>query len=350
MIIYRTNQATRKLRFFWGQKQPNIHSGDSRLKADSILRTAPDQQNLVIDLHNINLHLGMRHILRDLTLQLQRGELAVLYGANGAGKSTFLKLLAGLQSQAKVSGDGRVLGEVIWPRIAASRAQLGYMPQHGGLYEELSVRENVEFRLAMLDSKKIHASAEACANEHGLIQVWQQKLGQLSGGWKQRVAFAIALLAQPALLILDEPTAGVDLEAKAQIWSRIAQLKQNGMTILVSSHDADEARRADLLINLQDGHINYFGAPTQLCQHIKLCCVLLEIEVKSETNHILSILQQHPACLFIEQQTHATKIVWQDESSLQALCHQMSVKITPLAPELEDGLRAALRLAEKKNA
>jgi ABC-2 type transport system ATP-binding protein len=320
-------------------------------KADSDLHatTETDQQSLVIDLHNINLHLGMRHILRDLTLQLQRGEVAVLYGANGAGKSTFLKLLAGLQSQAKVSGEGRVLGEAIWPRIAASRARLGYMPQHGGLYEELSVRENIEFRLAMLDSKNIRTSADACANQHGLTQVWQQKLGQLSGGWKQRVAFAVALLAQPALLILDEPTAGVDLEAKAQIWARIAQLKKSGLTIIVSSHDADEARRADLLLNLQDGRINYFGAPTQLCQHIKLCCFLLEIDAKSDTDRILSILRQHPACLFLDQQTHSTKIVWQDESTLLALCHQLSVKVTPLEANLEDGLRAVLRLAERKN-
>lgn len=319
------------------------------MKADpaSLLRTS--EQPLVIDLHQMNLHLGSRHILRDLSLQLSAGQVAVLYGANGAGKSTFLKLLAGLQSQAKVSGNGKVLNEQIWPRLAASRRRLGYMPQHGGLYEELSVRENIEFRLAMLDSENIQASAQACAHEHGLSPVWQQKLGQLSGGWKQRVAFAIALLAQPALLILDEPTAGVDLEAKAQIWSRIAQLKNMGLTILVSSHDAEEARRADLLINLQDGHINYIGAPAQLCQYIDLCEIRLTPDSTPEFTNDLHQLQQYSNCLFIEQQAHTIKIVWRGRTTLQVLCNQMKMAVELLEPDLEDGLRAVLRLAEKEN-
>lgn len=309
-----------------------------------------DQSNknaLVIDLHHIYLQINRRPILRDLSMQLPAGKVAVLYGANGAGKSTLLKLLAGLQSQAKVSGSGMILGNPIWPRAAHTRTKLGYMPQHGGLYEELSVRENIEFRLSMLGNSNVKQDARACAAEHGLDQVWQQKVGQLSGGWQQRVAFAVALLTQPALLILDEPSAGVDLEAKAQIWSRIELLKKNGMSVLVSTHDPDEARRADHLINLQAGQIHYVGAPASLIQQLDLCGISIPSTLLSDAQ--LSTLKNHTACLFIDTHDSMTKIIWQGKTSLQEIGSSLSLEADFFSPSLEDGLRGVLRIAEKKH-
>lgn len=201
-----------------------------------------------------------RQLLQGLSLSLWPGQVYLLYGANGAGKSSLLKLLAGLlegQAGLRMQGEGEVLGLPLWGRRAAQRAQLGYMPQQGGLYEELSVAENLHFRAEVLDLPATSALQQAQA--HGLQSVWGQRVGQLSGGWRQRVAFAASLLATPRLLLLDEPTAGVDLEAKAQIWARVQALRAAGVCVLVSSHDSEDALQCQQLLALAQGRLCFQG-------------------------------------------------------------------------------------------
>ena len=314
------------------------------------MKPEPDASNWIIDLQDVSLQHGNRTILHHLHLQLRRGVVAVLYGANGAGKSTLLKLLAGLQTQAKVTGVGTVLEEKLWPRPAAARARLGYMPQHGGLYEELTVQENIAFRLAMFGIANVQENAKQCAKEHGLTQVWQQKLGELSGGWKQRVAFAVTLLAKPSLVLLDEPTAGVDLEAKAQIWQRIQELKQQGVSVLVSTHDADEARRADQLINLQSGQVNYIGNPDSLCASFKLRSTLLQFESPTLNEAFVEQSKRNPSIIFCEKDEKGLKVVWHGDAAIDDFFHKFASTIASATPSFSDGLRALLGLAEKRHA
>lgn len=314
------------------------------------MKPEPHASNWIIDLQDVSLQHGNRTILHHLQLQLRRGVVAVLYGANGAGKSTLLKLLAGLQTQAKVTGVGNVLEERLWPRPAAARARLGYMPQHGGLYEELTVQENIEFRLAMFGIDNVQENAKQSAKEHGLTQVWQQKLGELSGGWKQRVAFAVTLLAKPALVLLDEPTAGVDLEAKAQIWQRIQDLKRQGVSVLVSTHDSDEACRADQLINLQSGQVSYSGTPDSLCASFKLRSALLQFATLTLNEQFVEQSKLNPNIIFCEQDGNSLKVVWHGNAALDDFFHEYANTIASATPSFNDGLRALLGLAEKRHA
>lgn len=241
----------------------------------SSVETPTHTESPVLQLRGVSLAMGKREVLQHINLDMARGTVAVLYGANGAGKSTLLKLLAGLQGGAKFSGTGQVLQHPLWRRAPSERARIGYMPQQGGLYDELSVLENLRFRASMLGDARHSAGADAghvapkalamhIAERYALLPILQQPAGRLSGGWKQRLAFAIALMGRPQLLLLDEPTAGVDLEAKAQIWQLIEEQQRLGTTILLSSHDPEEVRRAQLLVHLHQGRIAYCGAPNDL--------------------------------------------------------------------------------------
>jgi ABC-2 type transport system ATP-binding protein len=210
---------------------------------------------------------GQTQSLQHIDMQLWPGQVCLLYGANGAGKSTLLKLLAGLlhgQRGLRMSGQGAVLGQALSARQGVDRARVGYMPQQGGLYEELSVLENLRFRAEVLDLPLATARVQTLCESHGLLPVMARKVGHLSGGWRQRVAFAVAMLAQPRLLLLDEPTAGVDLDAKAHLWAHIRSLAQQGVSILVSTHDTQEVMQCDALLALAQGRVCHTGSPQDL--------------------------------------------------------------------------------------
>ena len=330
---------------------------DLSLNVNHVSNQAANQPANVIEanaltLHNVSVQFGQKTILNKLNIELKRGKIALLYGANGAGKSTLLRLLAGLHGQAKISGSGSVLNKPLWPRSGAMRTQLGYMPQHGGLYEELSVLENLSFRAGMLGAVNANALALQAARHHELEPVLAQRVGQLSGGWKQRVAFAVALLANPELILLDEPTAGVDLEAKSQLWSRVKALAARGVTVLISSHDTDEAARADVLICLQDGQISFMGAPKLLCLSLNLRIANLRVKDNSKAIEMLQVLnklQHHPSFLFIDSgkkddtDKNHWRIAWLGDADLASALNIPNADIQWQPPQLEDGLRAILR-------
>lgn len=235
--------------------------------AASILSAAEAPGQASVELRGVSCGLPGRRLLDALSWRLPQGVICLLYGANGAGKSSLLKLLAGLlegQPGLCIEGTGEVLGQPLLGRGGAQRARLGYMPQQGGLYEELSVAENLQFRAELLDLPDAATFLQTHVQAHGLQPVWRQKVIQLSGGWRQRVAFAAALLAGPRLLLLDEPSAGVDLEAKAQIWARIHGLREAGVTVLVSSHDSEDAQQCEQLLALASGRLVFQGRPQDL--------------------------------------------------------------------------------------
>lgn len=215
----------------------------------------------LIRFDHVGLRYGALQALRDVSFSLPAGGLCALCGPNGAGKSSLLRLVCGLQRPSE--GDGIVLGEWLSALRVQRRARIGYMAQHTVLYDELSVAENLRFRAAVMGLENPRGAAKQALALNDLQAVAAQPVGRLSGGWRQRVAWACARLARPALLLLDEPTAGLDAEARARLWRELRELAEQGVSALVSTHDPAEAALCDQLLLLHAGHLRFAGTPQQ---------------------------------------------------------------------------------------
>ncbi|MBS0476453.1 MAG: ABC transporter ATP-binding protein [Proteobacteria bacterium] len=184
---------------------------------------------------------GNRTVVDHIDLTVQPGRICGFLGPNGSGKTTTLRMICGLLIPD--AGEGEVLGLDLLTQRRAIKQQIGYMTQKFGLFSDLSIAENLEFiaRVYSLDNRK--ARVDAALERLGLASRADQLAGKLSGGWKQRLALAAAVLHEPRILLLDEPTAGVDPLARREFWDQIHALSRDGMTVLVSTHYMDEAER-----------------------------------------------------------------------------------------------------------
>jgi ABC-2 type transport system ATP-binding protein len=196
---------------------------------------------LAIDVAGLNKSFGARHVVRDVAIQVEQGRITGFLGPNGAGKTTTLRMLCGLLTPD--SGSGRVLGFDFPREAAAIKRRTGYMTQRFSLYEDLTIEENLTFIARVYGLDRVHARVGESLEKLGLQDRRRQLAGQLSGGWKQRLALAAAVLHEPQLLLLDEPTAGVDPQARRDFWDEIHTLADSGITVLVSTHYMDEAER-----------------------------------------------------------------------------------------------------------
>ena len=190
-----------------------------------------------------------RSVIADVTLMLWPGDIVGLVGANGGGKTTTLRMLAGMLSPD--SGEGQVLGADVRQPAAAVRASIGYMSQQLALYPDLTVAENLHFR------RRIHRLPVAVVAEtvarFGLQPVLPQRFDRLSGGWARRVQFAATLIHRPALLLLDEPAAGLDAATRRDIWHWLDELAAGGTAIVISTHDLAEAERCPTILLYSGG-------------------------------------------------------------------------------------------------
>ena len=218
-----------------------------------------DRGRPAIRMENVSVRFGAATALDGVSLTLRAGSIAALCGPNGAGKSSALRLVCGLLRPS--SGSGEVLGESLAARPARRRARIGYMAQHTVLYDELTVAENLGFRAAAMGLAQHRERAREALHAHHLGSVQARRVGALSGGWRQRVAFCAAVLGRPRLLLLDEPSAGLDAQARADLWTELRALAAAGVTVLVSTHDAAEAALCDVLILLERGRVKFVGAP-----------------------------------------------------------------------------------------
>ena len=200
--------------------------------------TAPD---VAIDVHGLTKSFGGRKVVRDLSMQVKRGEIYGFLGPNGSGKTTTIRMLCGLLHADE--GQGTCLGLDFRTQSEAIKRQVGYMTQRFSLYQDLSVRENLEFVARLYGLSRPGAAARAMIERLGLAGREEQLAGELSGGWKQRLALGACTLPNPQLLLLDEPTAGVDPKARREFWNEIHALAADGLTVLVSTHYMDEAER-----------------------------------------------------------------------------------------------------------
>lgn len=213
--------------------------------------------NIVIDVHHLTKKFDGRAVVRDLTMQVKRGTIYGFLGPNGSGKTTTIRMLCGLLTPDE--GTGTCLGYDILTETDKIKRQVGYMTQRFSLYQDLSVRENLEFvaRIYGIDNPVI--AAGAAIERLGLTGRDKQLAGELSGGWKQRLALGACTLPSPQLLLLDEPTAGVDPKARREFWNEIHALAAKGLTVLVSTHYMDEAERCHEIAYIAYGKLMVHG-------------------------------------------------------------------------------------------
>ena len=220
---------------------------------------------LVIDVRDLQKSFGTRRVVHGLNLQVAAGEVCGFLGANGSGKTTTIRMLCGLLTPD--GGSGTCLGLDIVGDAPRIRRQVGYMTQRFSLYDDLTVFENLEFvgRVYQLRGRRL--AVQNIMDRMGLAGRAAQLAGHLSGGWKQRLALAACVVHEPKLLVLDEPTAGVEAEARREFWDLIHDMAGEGLTTLVSTHYMDEAERCERIVYLSDGHIVAQGAPDQVARN-----------------------------------------------------------------------------------
>jgi ABC-type multidrug transport system ATPase subunit len=218
----------------------------------------------VIDVRDLCKSFGARKVVEGLTLQVAKGEICGFLGANGSGKTTTIRMLCGLI--APDAGMGTCIGFDIIRQAPLIRRHVGYMTQKFSFYDDLTVFETLDFVASVYEMKDGRRAVEAIMERMGLADRRNQLAGELSGGWKQRLALAACVLHQPKLLLLDEPTAGVDAKARREFWDLIHDMAGEGLTVLVSTHYMDEAERCRRVVYLADGHIVVQGAADEISQ------------------------------------------------------------------------------------
>ncbi|MGA2568731.1 MAG: ABC transporter ATP-binding protein [Pseudolabrys sp.] len=213
--------------------------------------------DIVIDVHHLTKKFDGKAVVRDLSMQVRRGTIYGFLGPNGSGKTTTIRMLCGLLTPDE--GEGTCLGYNIRTETDKIKRQVGYMTQRFSLYQDLSVRENLEFIARIYGIAKPAAAARAAIERLGLAGREEQIAGELSGGWKQRLALGACTLPTPRLLLLDEPTAGVDPKARREFWNEIHALAADGLTVLVSTHYMDEAERCHEIAYIAYGDLLVHG-------------------------------------------------------------------------------------------
>lgn len=207
---------------------------------------------------------GDRPAVRGVSIDVPVGAIYGFLGPNGSGKTTTIRMLCGLLTPD--AGEGTCLGYDLLTETAKIKRDVGYMPQRFGLYEDLTVRENLAFVARMYDVPQPRRAVDAVMGRMGLGARNDQLAGQLSGGWKQRLTLASCILHNPRLLLLDEPTAGVDPKARREFWDEIHALARDGITVLVSTHYTDEAERCDQIGYLSLGRLLVHGTVDEVVQ------------------------------------------------------------------------------------
>ena len=205
---------------------------------------------------------GDKTVVDGLNMRVRRGEIFGFLGPNGSGKTTSIRMLCGLLTPD--AGSGRTLGFDIVTDSAQIKRRVGYMTQRFGLYDDLTIRENLDFIACMYAMSRRRERVDQALARLSLVERSGQLAGKLSGGWKQRVALAACMLHEPQLLLLDEPTAGVDPQARRTFWDEIHGLAEHGVTVLVSTHYMDEAERCHRLAYIAYGKLLASGTPAEL--------------------------------------------------------------------------------------
>ena len=296
---------------------------------------APD---IVIDVHGLTKSFGGRTVVRDLSMQVRRGTIFGFLGPNGSGKTTTIRMLCGLLTPDE--GSGTCLGYDIRSEAAKIKTRVGYMTQRFSLYEDLSVRENLEFIARIYGLPRPVAAAKAMIGRLGLQGREEQVAGKLSGGWKQRLALGACTLPSPQLLLLDEPTAGVDPKARRDFWGEIHGLAANGLTVLVSTHYMDEAERCHEIAYIAFGEVLTRGTVDEVIANSHLTTFTVTASGGEHLTGLAAELKERPGVEMVAPFGTSLHVSGRDGAALEAAIapyrDQPGLHWTPATPSLED--------------
>jgi ABC-2 type transport system ATP-binding protein len=290
---------------------------------------------LAIDVHGLNKHFGAKHVVNDLSLQASRGEILGFLGPNGSGKTTSIRMMCGLLTPD--SGSGTCLGYDIRTQSAEIKRRVGYMTQRFSFWEDLSIRENLDFIARVYEMPSRREAVDRALDGLNLTARATQLAGSLSGGWKQRLALAACMLHQPELLLLDEPTAGVDPKARREFWEELHALAARGISVLVSTHYMDEAERCHKLAYIAFGKLMAQGTAEEIIASQRLSTWSVSGD---DLAAIASKLQGQPGVEQIAAFGSALHVTGRDaaalESSLRRATAGTAWRVEPAETGLED--------------
>jgi ABC-2 type transport system ATP-binding protein len=290
---------------------------------------------LAIDVSGLSKAYGGRTVVDQVALKVAPGKICGFLGPNGSGKTTTIRMLCGLLEPD--AGSGTCLGLDIRSQSALIKRQVGYMTQKFGLYEDLSIRENLDFVARLFELPERRKAVDQALAQLGLQERQQQLAGSLSGGWKQRLALAACLIHQPRLLLLDEPTAGVDPKARRDFWDQIHQLAGQGITVLVSTHYMDEAERCHELVYIAYGKILARGTAEEIIRASDLKVWTVR---GPGVAAVIAPLKAAEGVLSVAAFGSAVHVAGRDGDkvlqALQGLAHVAQLQISAEPPNLED--------------
>jgi len=288
-----------------------------------------------IDVRGLVKRFGSKTVVDDVSIRVETGEIYGFLGPNGSGKTTTIRLLCGLLTPD--AGEGTCLGLDIRRQSAAIKRQVGYMTQKFSFWEDLSIAENLDFVARMYGLPDRRRRVAEALDRLGLSNRRTQLAGELSGGWKQRLALAACILHEPKLLLLDEPTAGVDPKARREFWDEIHRLAGEGLTVLVSTHYMDEAERCHRIAYIAYGTLMTHGTVDEVIAGSGLHTRLV---AGNELRRIASALENQPGVEMVAVFGSRLHVSGTDASALdRALAPWMGqpeLRITTTEPTLED--------------
>jgi ABC-2 type transport system ATP-binding protein len=289
-----------------------------------------------IDVHGLAKRFGDKTVVDHVTMTVAEGEIVGFLGPNGSGKTTTIRIMCGLLTPDE--GEGTVLGFDIRTDSARIKREVGYMTQKFSFYEDLTIGENLEFVARLYGLKPLDEHVGKTLDELGLTSRRNQLAGTLSGGWKQRLALAACIMHKPKLLLLDEPTAGVDPKARREFWDEIHRLASGGLTVLVSTHYMDEAERCHRISYISYGKLLATGTVDEVVRNAGLTTFVVQ---GPRLDQVAAALGGRPGVDQVAPFGATLHVVGSDRQALQAALadvekeHQ-GVTVTPGETSLED--------------
>jgi ABC-2 type transport system ATP-binding protein len=294
--------------------------------------------DIVIDVHGLTKKFDGRAVVRNLSMQVKRGTIYGFLGPNGSGKTTTIRMLCGLLTPDE--GTGTCLGYDIRTETEKIKRHVGYMTQRFSLYQDLSVRENLEFIGRVYGIDHPVAAARAAIERLGLTGRETQIAGELSGGWKQRLALGACTLPSPQLLLLDEPTAGVDPKARREFWNEIHALAADGLTVLVSTHYMDEAERCHEIAYIAYGELLARGTVDEVINASHLTTYVVSAPNGEGLSELTTELTDKPGIDMVAPFGTSLHVSGRDEAALEAAIapyrNQKNFSWQRSEPSLED--------------
>lgn len=289
-----------------------------------------------IDVRGLVKRFGDKTVVDHVTMTVAEGEIVGFLGPNGSGKTTTIRIMCGLLTPDE--GDGTVLGFDIRTDALRIKREVGYMTQKFSFYEDLTIGENLEFVARLYQLKPVEEYVARTLEELGLASRRNQLAGTLSGGWKQRLALAACIMHKPKLLLLDEPTAGVDPKARREFWDEIHRLAGGGLTVLVSTHYMDEAERCHRISYISYGKMLATGTVDEVVRNAGLTTFVLQ---GPGLDQVAQALQGRPGVDQVAPFGATLHVVGSDKAALEKALADVEkehkdVTVTPGETSLED--------------